>query len=184
MYSSKNVYSIPLSTSEILFTSPVEWTSLPFFAGFHKMNGLCFCFWTKYVVILCHCQVNVSFMHFYMPINFSKHYKGTHAVLHALRPERDRHLTLHPETWHPWADWNNRCDNVMVPEILPQRWYKYCHPLLMPCLALCWLSHPVFLCQGWAGVQIPSTGLCSSVEVSRCWSCYITSTYCFNFSTS
>lgn len=52
----------------------------------------------------------------------------------------------HPWPWgaqtpnlSPWnlalqADWNNRCDNVMVPEILPQLQYKYkyCRPLLWP----------------------------------------------------
>lgn len=64
--------------------------------------------------------------------------------------------TPHPSPWNlaPPADWSNRCNNVVVPEIQPRSWYKYKYcPLAMAGQTLCWQPRPVFLCQCWAGAD-------------------------------
>lgn len=144
-----------------------------------------------YFVLLLHCLGNDQFCTFTHTYVLNHWYKHTNAHTHThthTQPWPSEGWTPNPSPWNlaPWADWNNRCDNVTVPEILPWRWYKYkyCHLSLMASPALCWLSHPVFLCQGWAGVQIPSTGLCSSLEVSRCWSYFIIRINCFDSSSA
>lgn len=47
-----------------------------------------------------------------------------HAPTHTRDPEG---RTPSPSPWNlaPSADWNNRCNNVVVPEILPHDWYIY-----------------------------------------------------------
>ncbi len=79
----------------------------------------------------------------HIPIHLHKHTKAypcTHTTIHTLGYERNGHLTPHPETWHLRLTGITGATMLWCQKSYPWYKYKYCHPFLMPSLALCWLS--------------------------------------------
>lgn len=134
--------------------------------------------WSGYFILKLCSTLSDQFSHILAcePINLHKHChectSNPYAPL-ALEGEVRGHLTLSPWNLAPWADWSNRCVDVTVPEILASHWYKYkyCHPVLGgQCRHSCVGRLTRILCVSIrTGLQVPSTGPSSRLEISRCW---------------
>lgn len=105
------------------------------------------------------------------PLTYINTVTSAHAAQHTAGPEGDGHLTLNPETLHlgltevtgvtmSWCQKSYPATDININIVILSSWSA--SPWLR------WLSHPDFMRQHRSGGQIPSIGLDSSLEFSRC----------------